>query len=467
MGTIAMDILNVVLSYIKCLLDFLLFYWLSSLLFPFREKKCSVISVSLLPVLALFLFLVNRLHIPQINTVGALLCAFFINIFFFNASMKAKLLLSFIEVLAIVVCEFMPILFYSLIFNDSIATVTYETIKNSAFCLISTGIFCICVMLIQYVVNVKFRGDRSAIIKKNFSIIIVPSISIFVIYYILHLHSLNLQIDDNHVAVESILVFLGILVMNLVAIAGDNSARKQYYLQRELDRLNRLKESNQIMIDQQDQFIEELKGYAHDYAKQINEIKALLNDESNDKHLCKDLQIYVENVYESINENHKFSFIPMAALRAILSQTQIRCNTEQIQFIFDIQYADFQFIEFADLYAIFDNLLSNAIEACSKIHTSSDRYINLTIFKKNNMVWIRISNPLAVPVIVKRGNIQTTKSNREKHGYGIKNMRKAVRRYGGYADIEYSKDEFVVTIALPLPYSTDISDKKNCISDKK
>ena len=221
------------------------------------------------------------------------------------------------------------------------------------------------------------------------------------------------------------------------------------------------------MIDQQDQFIEELKGYAHDYAKQINEIKALLNDESNDKHLCKDLQIYVENVYESINENHKFSFIPMAALRAILSQTQIRCNTEQIQFIFDIQYTDFQFIEFADLYAIFDNLLSNAIEACSKIHTSSDRYINLTIFKKNNMVWIRISNPLAVPVIVKRGNIQTTKSNREKHGYGIKNMRKAVRRYGGYADIEYSKDEFVVTIALPLPYSTDISDKKNCISDKK
>ena len=105
-------------------------------------------------------------------------------------------------------------------------------------------------MLIQYVVNVKFRGDRSAIIKENFSIIIVPSISIFVIYYILHLHSLNLQIDDNHVAVESILVFLGILVMNLVAIAGDNSARKQYYLQRELDRLNRLKESNQIMIDQ-------------------------------------------------------------------------------------------------------------------------------------------------------------------------------------------------------------------------
>lgn len=174
MGTIAMDILNVVLSYIKCLLDFLLFYWLSSLLFPFREKKCSVISVSLLPVLALFLFLVNRLHIPQINTVGALLCAFFINIFFFNASMKAKLLLSFIEVLAIVVCEFMPILFYSLIFNDSIATVTYETIKNSAFCLISTGIFCICVMLIQYVVNVKFRGDRSAIIKKISQLLSFP-----------------------------------------------------------------------------------------------------------------------------------------------------------------------------------------------------------------------------------------------------------------------------------------------------
>lgn len=462
-----MDVLNVILSYTKCLLDFVLFYWLSSLFFPFKEKGRSIISAIVLPGLALFLFLVNRLHIPQINTIGALLCAFLINLIFFRASLKAKMLFSLVEVLSIVTCEFMPILFYSLAFNGSIATVTYETIKNSAFSLISTGIFCICIILIRYVVNVKFREDRSVIIKENFSIIIVPSISIFIMYYILHLHSLNPNIDDNHVAIESILVFLGILAMNLVAIIGDNTTRKQYYLQRELDRLNRLKESNQIMIEQQDQFIEELKGYAHDYAKQINEIKALLNTEQSKMYLCKDLQTYVEDVYTSINENHMFSFIPMAALRAILSQTQIRCNTEQIQFNVDIQYADFSFIQFADLYAIFDNPLSNAIEACCKIQPGGERFINLSIFKKNNMVWIQISNPLVKPIIVKRGIIQTTKDDKDKHGYGIKSMKRAVSRYGGYTDIDYSAKEFLITIALPLPYSPDISDKKNCISDKK
>lgn len=162
-----------------------------------------------------------------------------------------------------------------------------------------------------------------------------------------------------------------------------------------------------------------------------------------------------------------FSFIPMAALRAILSQTQIRCNTEQIQFNVDIQYADFSFIQFADLYAIFDNPLSNAIEACCKIQPGGERFINLSIFKKNNMVWIQISNPLVKPIIVKRGIIQTTKDDKDKHGYGIKSMKRAVSRYGGYTDIDYSAKEFLITIALPLPYSPDISDKKNCISDKK
>lgn len=462
-----MDVLNVILSYIKCLIDFILFYWLSSLFVPFKEKRRSIGSAVVLPGLALFLFLVNRLQIPQINTVGALLCAFLINLFFFHASLKVKVLISLVEVLAIVTCEFMPILLYSLAFNGSIATVTYETIKNSAFSLISTGIFCICIILIRYGMNIKFRKDQSVVIKENFAIVIVPAISIFIMYYILHLHSLNPNMDDNRVAVESILIFLGILAMNLVAIIGDNTTRKQYYLQRELDRLNRLKESSQLIIEQQDQCIEEMKGYAHDYAKQINEIRGLLNTGQNNVYLSKDLQAYVEDVYTSINENHMFSFIRTAALRAILSQTQIRCNTEQILFNVDIQYVDFSFVQFADLYAIFDNPLSNAIEACCKIQPGGERFINLTIFKKNNMVWIQISNPLTSPVTIKKGAIQTTKDDAAKHGYGIKSMKRAVSRYGGYTNIDCDADEFLVTIALPIPYSSNISDKKNHISDKK
>lgn len=446
-----MQILNLILSYIKCLLDFVLLFWLSSQFFTRRDNRHPRIAYASLPCLAFCLFLFNRYHIPQLNTVISVLCAAAINFIFFNAVTSSILLCSIMEIVLIVICEFLPIFFYTLVFRINIAAVTYETIANSAFSLISTGLFCIFILLLRHVLSAKHQKEYGLTIKENFSIIVVPLISIFIIYYILHIHNLNSSIDHGFIAVESILVFLGILIMNLIAIIGDNSTRRQYQLQQELDRLNRLEKSNQIMLEQQDQFIDELKGYAHDYAKQIHELRALINSRQSDTRLDKDLQTYVEELYASIEENHLFSFIPITALRAILSQTQIRCNTERIHFTANIQYTDFSFIKFADLYAIFNNPLSNAIEACCSIQPDSKRFINLTIFKKNHLIWITIVNPIGTPIIVKKGILQTTKPDAEWHGYGLKSMKHAVNRYGGYANIEYSQDEFSIAIALPLP----------------
>lgn len=46
--------------------------------------------------------------------------------------------------------------------------------------------------------------------------------------------------------------------------------------------------------------------------------------------------------------------------------------------------------------------------------------------------------------------IQSTKKDPARHGLGLKNMERVISRYGGYMDIEYTTDEFSLTMALPV-----------------
>ena len=66
---------------------------------------------------------------------------------------------------------------------------------------------------------------------------------------------------------------------------------------------------------------------------------------------------------------------------------------------------------------------------------------------------MEIKNTKNNPVRVKHGRIQTTKPDESKHGFGLKNMERVVKRYGGYSHVEYTEEEFVVTMALPVSFT--------------
>lgn len=204
--------------------------------------------------------------------------------------------------------------------------------------------------------------------------------SVVVIYYILDIHRL---IPGRISDWQSISVFFGILLMNIVVITGDNNLRKRYQLQRDLDELSRLKQLNKVIIDQQDQFINELKGFAHDFTKQIKGMRCILQDDEIVDSVSDEFKAYETELYKNIGDTYRFAFIPTPGLRSILSQTQLQCNSFNITFDADIQYADFSFVKFSDLYSIFENPLENAIYACNKITTENlPKKIQIVILRK-------------------------------------------------------------------------------------
>lgn len=250
--------------------------------------------------------------------------------------------------------------------------------------------------------------------------------------------------------------FLGVLFMNLAVILGDNHWRKRCQLQHELDRLSRIEQLDRVVIGQQDAFIEELKGLAHDYTKQIDGIKHLLQEGAGGgegEFVERDIRSYADEMLHHIEDSYRFAFIPSPALRSILCQTQLCCDSAQIQFDTNILFSDFSFMAFPDIYTIFENPLENAVRACGEITDSSlARRIALTISRKKNLIWVEIKNTKKNPVRVKHGSIQTTKPDESKHGLGIKNMKRVVKKYGGYSHVEYTEEEFVVTMALPVSF---------------
>lgn len=442
--------LNLILSFGKCLFDFILLFWFSEQFFKPRQNIHRAAPVAVILCLSIFLNLINMLQIPQVNTIAAVACALVINVLLFTGNPVSRLLCSIAQVLVMLICEFIPISIYSFLDSRSIADVTSEIIKNAGFNIISSGLFTVTVILIRYIIAIKLqRNNNEATISENIGIITVPLVSMLIIYYILFIHSTNTVINENF-PMQSSFIFLGLLIMNVTVIIGDNHLRRQHQLQRELDRLARLEQQNHLMIEQQDQYIEELKGFAHDYAKQMDGIKKLIA--SSDGAASSELQAYSEEMYAQIENSYRFAFIPSAALRAILTQAQMHCNANQITFDADIEYADFSFIAFPDLYTLFENPLENAITACKDLTADlTPARIQLTIFRQKNMVWIKMKNPMKNPIIKENHSIQSTKKDSSRHGLGLKNMERAICRYGGHMDIEYTADEFSLTMALSVP----------------
>ena len=81
-----------------------------------------------------------------------------------------------------------------------------------------------------------------------------------------------------------------------------------------------------------------------------------------------------------------------------------------------------------DLYTIFPNALDNAIEACRKVE--GERVIEFRTTLTEDTVYVTVRNPYAGTLKLKNGVPQTDKADKQNHGYGLRNIRKAAAHYG-------------------------------------
>ncbi len=96
------------------------------------------------------------------------------------------------------------------------------------------------------------------------------------------------------------------------------------------------------------------------------------------------------------------------------------------------------------------NELENALESTVKIEDPERRQILLEASDKNNFFYIRMDNCCDDKVIFKNGLPNTTKAERQKHGYGMKGIKEVAERYNGNLSCSLENGWFVTSILFVM-----------------
>lgn len=103
-----------------------------------------------------------------------------------------------------------------------------------------------------------------------------------------------------------------------------------------------------------------------------------------------------------------------------------------------------------DICNIFGNALDNAIENVALVEDLEKRMIHMQVFTQGKLLFISISNYCSHPIKIKNGYPVTTKVDRKNHGFGIKSIDYAVKKYGGSISFGVEKDMFELKILIPM-----------------
>lgn len=142
-----------------------------------------------------------------------------------------------------------------------------------------------------------------------------------------------------------------------------------------------------------------------------------------------------------------------ATIDAILNQKGYKAQNSHIEMRFEVNDLSGIHIHPTDCTIVLGNLLDNAIEACQKL-PENERWIQVSIVRNllpNNQigsVYISVLNPSA-PVKIVNQNIATTKPNASFHGFGLRNVKTILEKYGAEYDIAYENGMFAFSLDWP------------------
>lgn len=156
---------------------------------------------------------------------------------------------------------------------------------------------------------------------------------------------------------------------------------------------------------------------------------------------------YIEEVRKQYEVTSQRRWTAHPVMDFILNQKKMEAEQNQISMkIYTKQGIQLPVSE-SEICVILGNILDNAIEAASKTEEKAG-WIKITIGQQNEMTFLKIENNYQVEPIIKSGEYQTTKENKNAHGYGIKSVKRIIKKYDGSISLEAKNHIFSVRICI-------------------
>ncbi len=247
--------------------------------------------------------------------------------------------------------------------------------------------------------------------------------------YVVQCHAADKDFPNYMVFFMAVLLFVNIMIVFYVETLRKNE--KEKYLAELTEQHYHLQiEYYQQLLEKQ----QETKALWHDIKKYTAAMQAVAAQ--NDSEQLRQIAQAAADAYERVKD---ISAVGNPVVDALLNQYLRSAKENQIQVLLDITIPEVLAISTLLLSVVIGNTFDNAIEACRLI-APEKRVIHLQLRKQNRILFYSIENPYIDAVTQLRVG--------KHHGYGLKNVERAVNQNNGNFQVEKSKGLFVIQIRL-------------------
>ena len=139
------------------------------------------------------------------------------------------------------------------------------------------------------------------------------------------------------------------------------------------------------------------------------------------------------------------------ALDVVLSNKSLACLNKEITLLCMADGRQLQFMADAEVYALFGNILDNAMEAVSRLEDREQRLISLTVTVREAFLVIEEENYYEGELVFSEGLPVTSKQDKAYHGFGMQSIRMLTEKYEGDLQMDSNDGLFRLSILLPIP----------------
>lgn len=187
---------------------------------------------------------------------------------------------------------------------------------------------------------------------------------------------------------------------------------------------------------------EKQRKKAHEYKNQVLCMEGLLKKKQYDE-----LEKYIDNISGKLSGERSCIRTNNALVDAIINTKYKEMEEKGILCVLVLTELGGLPMEDDDVVVILSNLLNNAIEACEKCEKKT---VKIKLVKEDNDIVISVKNTYNGVIKKDCNDFVSTKEDTDGHGFGIKNIRESVSKYGGTCSITYDDIEFSFSILIPM-----------------
>ena len=383
------------------------------------KRKWEVFTYTLFYIMTVPLYLAFKQ--PIINVFSNILGLFIITLVYPD-KLKKKIIVVMLVYWINVLCDAIAVLAFT---NHTI-----EKELNVLVEIISVLLILMSELIVEKVVNKKNKVD--ALPPHLIFLLIIPLSSV-IFLYILMIKTVRYQY---------VLIFLGLgfLIINMTGFYLYITIVKSYSQKAEKDLLEqKLKTyTNQLEVIMQSQ--EKIRSLQHDMKHHLMELNGMALESNNAQMI-----VYLGKMKNFMDNPAEYIYSGNKEIDSVLNYMIQRAKNILIKVNIKIKIPHNLACHSFDLNVILGNLLENAIQAAKQ---TEEKILNINLEWNKGVLFIGIQNSYLRKPGIRSHEFITSKNKREKHGFGLANVKRIVEMYNGTMAINQKEKMFNVDIIL-------------------